>query len=53
MSAAEQKILKPEGQVPDSLELQVAQYILDLEQGDLKSQLRGLQFNCAKQASLD
>ena len=47
--SAEQKILKPAGVPADALELQVAQHIVDLEQGDLKAQLRGLQFNSAKQ----
>ncbi|KAJ3208940.1 hypothetical protein HK099_008612 [Clydaea vesicula] len=49
--SARSKIVKPLGQEPDSLELQVAQNILDLEHNvaDLKADLRGLQFISAKE----
>ncbi|KAI9363038.1 ribosomal protein S7e [Zopfochytrium polystomum] len=45
------KIVKPIGQEPDDLELQVAQNIYDLEQNspELKADLRGLQFAAAKE----
>ncbi|KAJ3130875.1 40S ribosomal protein [Physocladia obscura] len=47
------KITKPIGQVPDELELQVAQAIFDLEQNaELKSDLRGLQFTNAKEIEI-
>ncbi|KAJ3379693.1 40S ribosomal protein [Lobulomyces angularis] len=49
--SARSKIIKPLGQEPDELELQVAQNILDLEHNvaDLKADLRGLQFVSAKE----
>jgi small subunit ribosomal protein S7e len=45
------KILKPAGSVPDELELQVAQNMLDLENSvpELKADLRVLQISSAKQ----
>ncbi|KAI9338751.1 ribosomal protein S7e [Obelidium mucronatum] len=52
--SAHQKIVKPVGQVPDELELQVAQSIFDLEQNvaELKADLRGLQFTSAKEIDI-
>lgn len=52
--SARSKIVKPVGQVPDELELQVAQNLVDLEQNvnELKAELRGLQFSSAKEVSL-
>ncbi|KAJ3050299.1 ribosomal protein S7e [Rhizoclosmatium globosum] len=52
--SAHQKIVKPVGQVPDELELQVAQSIFDLEQNvaELKGDLRGLQFVSAKEVEI-
>ncbi|KAJ3208597.1 40S ribosomal protein [Dinochytrium kinnereticum] len=49
--SARGKIVKPVGQEPDELELQVAQNIFDLEHNvaELKADLRGLQFNAAKE----
>ncbi|KAJ3116532.1 40S ribosomal protein [Phlyctochytrium bullatum] len=49
--SARTKVVKPLGQEPDELELQVAQNIFDLEQNapELKADLRGLQFNAAKE----
>ncbi|RKO86566.1 ribosomal protein S7e [Blyttiomyces helicus] len=54
MASARQKIVKPAGQEPDELELQVAQNIFDLEQNvaELKVELRGLQFSSAKEIDL-
>lgn len=51
MASARSKIIKPTGQTPDDLELQVAQNIADLEANvaDMKSDLRGLQFVQAKE----
>ena len=51
--SARSKIVKPVGQVPDELELQVAQNLVDLEQNvnELKAELRGLQFSSAKEVS--
>ena len=51
--SARSKILKPTGQEPDELELQVAQNIYDLEQNvaELKADLRGLQIQHAKEVS--
>jgi small subunit ribosomal protein S7e len=48
------KIIKPAGQQPDELEIQVAQNIFDLEQNvaELKGDLRGLQFTAAKEVSI-
>ncbi|KAJ3037906.1 40S ribosomal protein [Rhizophlyctis rosea] len=52
--SARSKILKPVGQEPDELELQVAQNIYDLEQNvaELKSDLRGLQIQHAKEVDI-
>lgn len=49
--SARSKIVKPLGQEPDELELQVAQNIYELEQNvaELKEDLRGLQFVSAKE----
>ena len=48
--SARNKIIKPAGQVPDELELQVAQNIFDLEQNsDIKADLRGLQIASARE----
>lgn len=50
----ERKIHKPAGQKADSLEIQVAQNILDLEQSsaELKTSLHGLQFTSAKELDI-
>ncbi|KAJ3326572.1 40S ribosomal protein [Blyttiomyces sp. JEL0837] len=52
--SARTKIVKPIGQEPDELELQVAQNIFDLEQNspELKAELRGLQFTSAKEVEV-
>ncbi|KAJ3290743.1 40S ribosomal protein [Borealophlyctis nickersoniae] len=52
--SARSKILKPAGQEPDELELQVAQNIYDLEQNvaELKADLRGLQIVNAKEVDV-
>ncbi|KAJ1567608.1 40S ribosomal protein, partial [Nowakowskiella sp. JEL0078] len=49
--SARSKIIKPAGQEPDELELQVAQNVYDLEQNvpELKAELRALQFVAAKE----
>jgi small subunit ribosomal protein S7e len=48
--SARNKILKADGVNPDELEMQVAQYIYDLEQNaELKADLRGLQITAAKE----
>ena len=49
--SARNKILKPAGQQPDELEMQVAQALFDLEQSDatLKPDLRPIQFTACKQ----
>lgn len=49
-----QKILKPVGQEPDELELQVAQNLHDLERNvaELKVELRGLQISGAKEVEV-
>lgn len=53
MATARNKIVKPEGVVPDELELQVAQNIFDLEQNqELKADLRGLQITAAKEVCI-
>ena len=50
MATARNKILKPAGVSPDELELQVAQYMFDLEQNaELRADLRGLQITAAKE----
>ncbi|TPX70606.1 hypothetical protein SpCBS45565_g01592 [Spizellomyces sp. 'palustris'] len=52
--SARSKIVKPAGQEPDELELQVAQNIYELEQNvaELKEDLRGLQFVSAKEVDV-
>ncbi|KAJ3232264.1 40S ribosomal protein [Chytriomyces hyalinus] len=52
--SARTKIVKPIGQEPDELELQVAQSIFDLENSvaELKADLRGLQFSSAKEVEI-
>ncbi|KAI8998396.1 ribosomal protein S7e [Gaertneriomyces semiglobifer] len=52
--SARSKIIKPAGQEPDDLEIQVAQNILELEQNvpELKEELRGLQFVSAKEVDV-
>lgn len=53
MATARNKILKPAGVSPDELELQVAQYIFDLEQNaELRADLRGLQITAAKEVGV-
>ncbi|KAJ1548763.1 40S ribosomal protein [Cladochytrium tenue] len=49
--SARNKIVKPVGQEPSDLELQIAQNIFDLEQNspELKADLRGLQFGAARE----
>ena len=49
--AARNKIIKPVGQEPDALELEIAQYLADMEKNvsELKADLRGLQFTAAKE----
>jgi len=49
--AARNKIIKPAGQEPDALELEIAQYLVDMEKNvsELKQDLRGLQFTAAKE----
>lgn len=52
--SARNKILKPAGQQPDDLELQVAQNLYDLESNtpELKADLRGLQFTAAREVEV-
>lgn len=52
-TAVRNKIAKPLGKAPDTLELTVAQYLLELEQAsELKTELRGLQISSAKEVSV-
>lgn len=50
---AQNKIVKPAGQKPEELELQVAHAMYDLENNDaqLKPELRPLQFVAAKEVN--
>jgi small subunit ribosomal protein S7e len=51
--SARAKILKPQGVEPDQLELQVAQYMHDLQSTqELKQDLQGLQFHAAKEVEI-
>ncbi len=49
--AARNKIIKPANQEPDALELEIAQYLIDMENNvnELKADLKGLQFTAAKE----
>ena len=49
--AARNKIIKPAGQEPDALELEIAQYLADMEKNvaELQADLKGLQFTAAKE----
>lgn len=53
--SARNKILKPEGQSPSSLEVLIAQALVDLESNspELKADLRPLQFVAAREVNLD
>ena len=52
--AARNKIIKPVGQEPDALELEIAQYLADMEKNvsELKADLKGLQFTAAKEVEV-
>ena len=53
--AARNKIIKPAGQEPDALELEIAQYLADMEKNvaELQADLRGLQFTAAKEVCIN